>query len=357
MKRSQKARTKSQVTSLKKLFCRRLWSREKARVRRGGRSRLNKRFGDRLVRIQIRAPDAIAMATPDERTELCRFLKQLRETATNPSARIVLDFSSTTSIASSGAVFLIGEIDRAIAARLASIQARRSKTPLVEEVFQQIGIYAKLGIKCDIAPASESVIHWQVASGTLAEGAKSGSILESYEGRLPEGLTRGLYDGLVEAMTNTVHHAYPDDHEGKRHRRHLGKRWWMLSQERDEILTVAFCDLGIGIPRSLPKSKTYEASTLREFWRNTGLDKTDASAISVAVQIGKSRTGLKQRGYGLAEIVSRAKTNSNGGVLITSNRGIFIANDGREDVFNHKYSVNGTLIQWTTPIISDEING
>lgn len=357
MKRPTSAISKSKYSSLKKLFCRRLWSREKARVRRGGRSRINRRFGRKLVRIQIRAPEAIAMASPEERSELCRFLRTLRETATNPLARIVIDFSPTTSVASSGAVFLIGEIDRAIAARLATIQARRSRTPLVEEVFQQIGIYEKLGIKCDIAPASESVIHWQVASGTLAEGAKSGSILESYEGRLPSGLTKGLYDGLVEAMTNTVHHAYPDDHEGRTHRRHVGKRWWMLSQERDGILTVAFCDLGIGIPRSLPKSKTYEASTLREFWRNTGLDNSDASAISVAVQIGKSRTGLKQRGYGLAEIVSRAKTTSKGGVLITSNRGIFIANDAREEVINHKYSVGGTLIQWTTPISSDDNNG
>jgi hypothetical protein len=297
------------------------------------------------------------MSTPSQRGELCRFLTQLRDVAENPLARIIIDFSETKSVASSGAVFLIGEIDRAIAARAATIQARRSKTPLVEEVFQQIGIYAKLGIVCDIAPSSESVIHWQVASGTLAEGEKSGSILESYEGRLPDGLTKGLYDGLVEAMTNTVHHAYPDDQEGKRRRRNLGKRWWMLSQERDGILTIVFCDLGIGIPRSLPKSKTYEASTLREFWRNTGLDRSDASAISVAIQIGKSRTGLKQRGYGLAEIVSGANGRPEGGVLITSNKGIFFANDDEENVYNDRHSVNGTLIQWTTPIISEEING
>ncbi len=357
MKRAKNAWSTGRRTSRHKLFRRRLWSKEKARVKRGGKRRLSKRFGAKLVKILIRAPEAIAMSSPDERTEFCRFLTNLREAAANPSARIVLDFSSTISIASSGAVFLIGEVDRAIATQGTTIQARRSKTQLVEEVFQQIGIYGKLGIQCDISPKSDSVIYWQVASGTLAEGAKSGSILESYEGRLPEGLTKGLYDGLVEAMTNTVHHAYPDDAEGRKRRHRLGKRWWMLSQERDGILTVAFCDLGIGIPRSLPKSKTYKADTLREFWRNTGLDKSDASAISVAVQIGKSRTGLKQRGYGLAEIVNSARKTEKSGVLITSNKGVFIAKDGTDHAFNHRLSINGTLIQWTIPMELDESNG
>ncbi|MEL7707444.1 hypothetical protein AAG593_04895 [Citromicrobium bathyomarinum] len=293
------------------------------------------------------------MSNPRERTELCDFLKQLRDTAETPNANILLDFSPTEAIASSGAVFLIGELDRALANQKTLIQARRSSVPLVEEVLQQIGIYEKLGIECDINPTSESVIHWQVASGTLAEGDKSGTILESYEGRLPEGLTKGLYDGLVEAMTNTIHHAYPDNAEGRRRRRNLGRRWWMLSQERDGELTVAICDLGIGIPRSLPRSKTYEANTVREFWRNTGLDQSDASAISVAVQIGRTRTGLKQRGFGLADIVSSANEAVNGRVLITSNKGIFVAKDGDDSVYNHRRSVNGTLIHWAVPIAQE----
>lgn len=124
----------------------------------------------------------------------------------------------------------------------------------------------------------------------------------------------------------------------------------MLSQELDGILTVAICDLGVGIPRSLPSSSTYKAATIREFWRSTGLDKTDGSAISVAVQLGRSRTDEKQRGHGLADIVEAVKLATGGRVLITSNRGIFVSVDGKDNVYNHPRSANGTLVYWSVPI-------
>lgn len=331
-------------------WSRELWSREKARLKRGGKRRLSPRFHGKVMKVRLHCPSTLGMGGPEEREHLFQFLQVMRNWSEKPGVRLILDFGGLSSITSPGALFLIAELDRAMATNMAHIQGTRSKTDLVEEVLQQIGVYEKLGLPCDIAPASKTVIHWRVATGILAEGAKGGSILEAYHGRLPEGLTRGLYDGVVEAMTNTVHHAYPDTGDGRLRRHMIGRRWWMLSQELDGILTVAICDLGVGIPRSLPRSSTYKAATIREFWRSTGLDKTDGSAISVAVQLGRSRTDEKQRGHGLADIVEAVKLATGGRVLITSNRGIFVSVDGKDNVYNHPRSANGTLVHWSVPI-------
>lgn len=344
-------------TALTKRVRRELWSAEKARIRRGGRRRLRARFQGKIITKRLRAPASLGMANAGERDQLFKFLHEMRLWSERPGVRLIIDFSGARSVNSAGGVFLIAELDRALQSGGAVIQGTRSKTPLVEEVFQQIGIYQKLGLKCDVAPSSDSVIHWRVASGTLAEGSAGGSILEEYEGILTEGLTRGLYDGVVEAMTNTVHHAYPDTNEGRLRRHKIGRRWWMLSQEKDGTLTVAICDLGVGIPKSLPRSRTYSSETLREFWRNTGLDRSDGSAISVAVQLGRSRTGEKQRGHGLADILEAVKLSPGGRVLITSNRGILTSREGKDSVHNHSRSANGTLVHWSIPVSPESVDG
>jgi hypothetical protein len=264
---------------------------------------------------------------------------------------VVIDFSDVETIYPAGAVLLLAEVDRARSAQGSLLQARRCRTRLSDEVLQQIGVYNRVGIVCDEEPSSESVIHWRAASGVLAEGSAGGTILSNYEGRLAEPLTRGLYDGMVEAMTNTVHHAYADEVPGGAAlRKNIGRRWWVLSEERDGMLAVVIADLGVGIPRSLPRSKTYTSETVREFWRNAGLDKTDGSAIAIAVRLGRTRTLAKERGRGLADIVQAVNLSDQGSVLICSNRGNFYAKEGSERVNNSQDSVSGTLVHWRVPL-------
>jgi hypothetical protein len=191
------------------------------------------------------------------------------------------------------------------------------------------------------------------ASGVATEGEKGGSILEAYQGRLAENLTSDLYAGIVEAMTNTIHHAYAGQ-IGKELGRFIGRRWWALSQERDGELTVAICDLGIGIPRSLPRSASFSNSTVRAVWKALGLDSSDASAIKVALELGRTSTGQRGRGRGLSEIVEAADLSDGGRVLISSNKGVFVSVDGDSYARNHSHSIHGTLIHWTVRISDRE---
>lgn len=272
--------------------------------------------------------------------------------------RVVLDLSRIARMRPSGAVLLLAEVDRALAkpGGAKRITVRRPQNDVVDQVMQQIGIYERLGIACSTAPSDESVVHWRAATGVISDGVTGGTILLNYDGRLADGLTRGLYDGVVEAMTNTVQHAY-DGSIGSRLKHGLGRRWWMLSHERDNLLTVAICDLGIGIPRSLPRSKTFALSDVKTLWRKLGLNTSDASAIEVAIRLGETRTGQKGRGKGLAEIVEAVNLSDSGGVFISSNRGVLSCAPGKRHVTrNTPHSIHGTLIHWSVPI-SGETDG
>lgn len=349
--RRQVSRKCAAICAANKRERRRIWSTEKARVRRGATP--NPKFVKRgkLIALRLVAPSSLNFAIAEMRVQTLEFLRRIRKHSSQKNLQLILDFSQVERIFPTGAAMLVAEVHRALARKCALLQAKRSRTPVIDEVLQQIGIYDKLGVACTNEPTSESVIHWRVASGVLAEGSAGGSILENYEGRLAEGLTKGLYDGVVEAMTNTVHHAYADDVPGGTDLRHfIGRRWWILSQEREGILTVVICDLGVGIPRSLPRSKTFESATVREFWRNTGLDRSDGSAISVALQLGRTRTAHKQRGKGLADIVDAVNLSKDGGVIIFSNRGILTSNHGDEKVHTHSHSINGTMVHWNVTI-------
>jgi hypothetical protein len=251
---------------------------------------------------------------------------------------------------------VLAEVDRAIAVmrRPLRVRCKRPRVPRIDQVLQQIGLYDRLGMTVDIVPDDETVMYWHPATGVLSDGETGGSLLEQYQGRLADGISKGLYDGIVEAMTNTLHHAYIGE-IGRTLKRGLGNRWWMLSQERDGFLTVAICDLGIGIPRSLFRSGTFSRSAISSLWQTLKLDRSDASAIKVALQLGKTRTGQPGRGKGLSEIVDAVRLSEDGGVLILSNKGLFTSAKGKDYSSNASLSIRGTLIQWMVPTVTEDL--
>lgn len=355
MKRANR-RTKGAVSAQRRRVRRCVLSRERLRVKRGGK--LGRLLGLRgkLVMMVVTAPNNFSLENHDVRQATLSALQALRGYSRKKGIGVILDFTFVERITAAGAVLLMAEIDRALAG-LTVIQARRSRHHIVDQVLQQIGVYEKLGIQCETPPGDDSVIHWRQASGVLSDGQKGGGLLENYEGRLADGIRKGLYAGIIEAMTNTLHHAY-DGQIGEQLKHQIGKRWWMLSQEKDGNLSVAICDLGIGIPRSLPRSKSFSFSDVKALWRNLRLDGSDASAIQVALKLGTTRTRLKGRGKGLADIVEAVDLSESGGVFISSNKGVFTSHNGKVRAHNHTHSIRGTLIYWVVPIgETGQLNG
>lgn len=340
------------ISARQRRFERNLWSKERARVKRGGKANPKRNRTGKLIFVRVAAPERLNVGGSVARRETTSFLSKVRQFSGKPGVGIHLDFSNTIQMFASGAVLLIAELDRTFGMGTKRNQIRISPPvdSVVDEVFQQIGVYERLNISRTAKPQSENVIHWRSATGVLSEGDKGNSLIEGHEGELADGISKGLYSGIVEAMTNTIHHAYIGA-EGEKLKYGIGQRWWMLSQERDGVLNVAICDLGIGISKSLPRSKTYSFDSVKKLWDSLRLDNSDKSAILVAIELGKSRTGHSGRGRGLSEIVEAVNLSVDGRVYISSNKGAVSFSKKSNSAFNHSHSIRGTLIHWQVPVV------
>lgn len=345
---------KSQRSAIRRLMQRNLVSREKLRVRRGGKLRRPELLKGKVVYVRAHCPALISVVDWKFRSETLNFLSVIRNCTGRDGVGVHLVFSDLERAHSNGMVFLIAEIDRLQRSSTMAkpIICTRSRTPLMEEVLKQVGVYEMVGVSCPVTPKSDNVVHWRKATGVLADGQTGSSVFIDYQGRMADALSKGLYAGMAEAMTNTVHHAYTVG-RGPALSKHIGKRWWMLSQQKDNFLSVAICDLGVGIPESLPSSKSFARSLIDSMWDRLGLDRTDSNAIKVAIELGKTRTNRPERGKGLTEIVKLAEQMSEGKVLIGSNKGLFTSGGGNSNARENRDSIRGTLIQWHFPI--DEV--
>jgi hypothetical protein len=157
-----------------------------------------------------------------------------------------------------------------------------------------------------------------------------------------------LFEGLSEAITNVGQHAYRDEVDYRR------KQWWLsASYDEDERkLCVTFYDQGDGIPETLPRYRFFEA--IKDVFNSW----TDSQKIEAATQIGRSASGLQERGKGLQNLVEFAKVHSVGKLSIYSLQGLYVqsySNDGtnatqtsaRKDF---DISIGGTLIEWSVTL-------
>lgn len=290
------------------------------------------------------------------RDKLLAFIKRLRVAIISKGGQVCIDFSKTEKLLAGGTLLFVAELRRAIS--LAKPQTRVVCIPpqkrLIAQVFQQIGIFRLLQYRKKIPTGQhDDVIHWRFATGHGAQGEKYEDILGAYDGRIAPALSNKLYQGLTEAMTNAHHHAYiAPRQDGLTVEKPIAD-WWMFSQERDGHLHVVFCDLGVGIPETLPSKHPPIWRKLVETCGADGVN--DDIAIQEATQLEASRTGQNYRGRGLGQMVKAVTENFHGSIDIYSNRGRYTVSAGRQDKRkNYKSSIFGTLIAWAVPMPKEE---
>lgn len=306
----------------------------------------------RYTSTSLRAPSEFNLATHKTRSELLEFLGGLRTSLLIDRKPLVLDFSYTQRMVSGGTLLFLAELLRCkeLLGSAFSVRCLPPRNVKVAQVLKQIGVFDLANFHKKITAKFSDVVHWKVATGCQVDGSKYDDILGAYEGRVADPLLSSLFRGITEAMTNCHHHAYiatrPDG---------LGieaepRNWWMFSQERGGALTVVFCDLGVGIPVSLPKKK-------RGLWEtivSLGKAGSDSSVIDHAVTHSRTRTGKHYRGKGLKQLLEAARE-SKGTLRIFSNRGCYTYHDGKTHLRDFSESIMGTLIQWKVPIVQQEL--
>jgi hypothetical protein len=287
-------------------------------------------------------PPVIRISDDVNRSRLVDFIQSFKKKILAGESKILLDFSQTERIHAGGMILLYAEVTRCVAA-FPAIRFRcrvPRKNEKVAQVLVQLGLARMLGEVVPHKPRFADVVHWRVATGDEVRGEKFDDVLGSYDGVIPRELSKSFFRGISEAMTNVRQHAYiqrkndlipvPKDYN----------RWWMFSQKKDEKLSVLFCDLGVGIPKTVPKTRPELLKKLVTL----GMAGNDAETIASTIEDSRSRTGLKHRGKGLPQIIDSVKS-VDGLAGIYSNRGRYLAgNTPEKRVYNR--SVDATIVFW-----------
>lgn len=319
------------------------------RARRRNTHRQRKAYSKRVrcERFTIRAPAWFTIDNADRRSKLLSFLSKLRMSV-KKHKHVVVDFTNTQRMVASGTLLFRAELCRLRNYYHENFRLRciPPSKPKVAQVLKQVGVYRLMNYKSSVRASASDVVKWRHANGHQAVGAQFDTVLGDYDGVIPVSLVSGLYRGVTEAMVNCCNHAYISTREDGLSVAHERSDWWMFSQERDNRLTVVFCDLGIGIPRSLPRQKP-------KIWESI-LAKVqapkDSEIIGEAVKESMTRTGKSYRGRGLSQLVAAVKNVDGGYLAIYSNHGKYHVKGDVVTMHNYDDSILGTLIEWSIPV-------
>ncbi len=286
---------------------------------------------------------------------LVEFLANLRCMVGSGSKPVRIDFRKTEMMYTDGTLLFYSELHR-LKDMFPSVpfSCTPSKSERVNQVLKHLGLFRLLGYESAVVPSRPDVISWRVVSSAGFDANAVGQLIEKYSSL--KGANAGyLFRSATEAMYNAVRHAYLD-------RRRDGlpepskKEWWMFVQEGDEELTVAICDLGIGIPRSLPKRHLKESieqaishiPLVTRIRKSAG--KADAEMIHAAMEINRTRTGKAGNGKGLNDLRRIVDEVPGGRMLLLSNRGALIYRNGLFERRGFESSIKGTLVLWNIPL-------
>ncbi|ASR89175.1 hypothetical protein [Alcaligenes faecalis] len=280
---------------------------------------------------------------------MLKFLNEVRRAA-KIVKRVSIDLSPIRRLNPCGTLLFVAELHRLLETfPECHFQANRPSDPVVEQLFQHIGLLKLLGVSPRLAISHRRVREWTFHAGTNVDLTGLQALQTRLTDRLGEELTYDLLSAMQEAITNAVHHAYikprPDgikcDNQG----------WWVFAECSDEgILYLSVCDLGVGIRRTLPLRGTWSERAIDAILSRLGASSDlDAKYIKAALELGATRTGKGNRGKGLDEMLDLVKSANSGVLRIFSDRGMYTYNGrtGIEVVLDHAQSIMGTLVQWS----------
>lgn len=311
-------------------------------------------------RILLVVPEHVDYYTKSKYEATNAFLEQVRDCALEGKRRIHLDFTSTTFISAAAMLSLLAEVDvitKKSPHKARAISFNHPREPKMESILKQVGFYDLLKKDKRDTPEYDDVTFWKYTSGVCSEPILAKSMIEEIKNELERKASRKLYRGFVEAMSNSVEHAYKYDCEHCE-QDHTAK-WWTFAGIRGSELVVVICDKGVGIPKTLPI--TQGASALSSLFRTLGFDPLkvkDSTFIKAASSLTRTSTGKSNRGKGLTDIKSVIDSIGAGVLSIFSNHGRYIYKGDKgavkEVMHDHKHSVSGTIIEWTIPLKGGE---
>lgn len=263
-----------------------------------------------------------------------------------------LDFSNLRYISSSAALVLASEVDRWNQHVKRKLRAKvETWHEDIRRLLCQMGYFELLGLPNPNYPALKPTIFLPFVRGIITPDSDPGKLAKALRQKIEQTIgakvkKMPLFDGLSEAITNVSHHAYTDEASFR--------QWWLSGSfdQSDQRLCVTFYDQGLGIPATLPYSKII---TLIANFLNLRLD---SEKIEAAMEVGRTATGMPNRGKGLQNLLEFAKAYDWGNLTIYSLHGMYRVNTRKVgnrtiqtvDRVDHEHSIGGTLIEWSVQL-------
>ncbi|MGN7611832.1 hypothetical protein ACQZV8_07075 [Magnetococcales bacterium HHB-1] len=275
-----------------------------------------------------------------------------------------LDFSKLEFINPTTALVFASELDfwrSTLKTRLFVKKEQWNKQPL--SLFSKLGLFDLLNVASPLKGERENKneLIFKFRTGARLQGRESNNEKQAMdlEDALIEQIGNfpgqdNLYAGLTEAMNNVSSHAYPESKEYENFP-YIRKRWWMTGSYafKERKLTIIFYDQGVGIPKTV--KSLVGANKIENFFRHFGSKDSDGARIKVAVEYGKTATGLRERGKGLKDILRVADRAGNATLRILSGYGQYkYSPSEKEHILNFRTFLKGTLIQWEIDVPTSE---
>lgn len=308
----------------------------------------------RKSRLQIVcAPKKLYLYGKAQHTQSTAFLYELRKSFATPGVTTVIDMRRVELLMAGGMLLFYAELHRLIAMFPGkSFKFLSSRDETVNEVLEHLGVYGLSGYISGITPERDDVVSWRAATSVFSDGKPVGELIETYES-LSRQEVKHIFRGVSEAATNAVEHAYVDD-RGDGLPLMQERRWWMFCRESQNKLYVGVCDLGVGIPRSLPRTYSEHLLSWAFETLSLGSRSVDSTMIRAAMELARTRTEKDERGKGLGDM-KRVVDQLPGSVLyIFSNRGLLSYSAEGYQEKQYRNSIMGTIAIWIVPLEGNE---
>lgn len=312
---------------------------------------------------KILAPTILDIYNQNHHENTVNFIETIeRKTAQEQSkcTSIFICFRNTTYISAAAGLYLLAKLE-SLRSNYPNIKYTVTRPPfkttqkgehhVVDSVLNRIGIYSAFGVKGREMKENHSVKCWEVIRGELVDSEMAGKLLETVTDKMGTDYTE-LYRPLIEAMSNSVEHAYRDDLYNSLENATKNK-WWCFAAIMNNKLVLLICDLGVGIPKTL--KLTQGEKVLSKLIELIGKPiELDSEHIKASLQVKRTRTKLGYRGKGGTDLQSIIENFTNAQLRIMSNKGNYRYTERKksepEKMWDAKKSINGTIVEWSMPL-------
>ena len=279
------------------------------------------------------------------------FINDFRE-VTKTDDDLVVDLKPIQVLAPDAALVFAAELDRWRHVKGIQLRPWKQKkwNQQIRRLLSEMGLFELLQLKGKPRVIDRGAIRFiQFISGNKSDGQLAAKLILKIKEVFPRsdpGYTDQLYDGLSEAMTNVIQHAYPQD--GYFPYEIINNQFWLSGSFDYKInrATVMVYDQGVGIPATLPQWGKY--AKVIDLLNLLKKDKRDANLIEAALEVGTSRMKEEHRGTGLPELIQFSEK-VKGELRIISGSGEVVhkASIKKKSTKTHVQPLFGTFIEWT----------